>query len=162
MAQNQKPRKRKKYNPKSSMDKSLKKCLKGFWMKWSSEDPLGDHNKATRVKIGHLNPVMNLRLTNDVFWNMFRNVIAEKRLKWRMEIRMQFTKKNGEPELKRYEIVGVDQLINLDEKYQETVELMLADAVEKNYLDRYVTTHVLQEIIGGEVIQNSDFSPDNA
>jgi hypothetical protein len=140
------------------MDKSLKKCLKGFWMKWSSEDPLGDHDKPTNVKIGHLNPVMNLRLTNDAFWNLFRHVVDEKSLKWRMEIRMEFTKKNGEPEFKRYEIVGVDRLPNLDDKYQETVELMLADAVEKNYLDRYVTTHVLQEIIDGQEIKDCDFT----
>lgn len=151
-------KKRKKYSQRSSLDKSLNRTLKGFFMRWNSDDPLGDHDKPTKVSIGHLNPVMNIRLTNDQFWQHLRNVLHVRRLKWRMEIRMEFTTKAGVPEFKRYEIIGVDSLPNLDEKYQETVETMLTDAVEKNYIDRYVTTHVLQEVLSGDVIKEGDFS----
>jgi hypothetical protein len=151
-------KKRRKYSQRSSMDKSLNKTLKGFFMRWSSVDPLGDHDQPTTVSIGHLNPVMSIRLRNDLFWESLRQVLHVRKCKWRMEIRMEFTKKNGDPEFKRYEIVGVDRLPNLDDKYQETVELMLADAVEKNYLDRYVTTHVQQEIIDGQEIKDCDFT----
>ena len=127
-------------------------------MRWAIVDPLGDHDKPINVSVGHLNPVMNLRLTNDVFWQSMREVLHHRRLKWRMEIRMEFSTKSGEREFKCREIVGVDRLPNLDDPYQETVEQMLADAVEKNYIGRYVTTHVLQEVLSGQEIKDGDFT----
>lgn len=127
-------------------------------MRWAVVDPLGDHDKPLNVSIGHLNPVMGLRLKNDVFWDSLRQVLHHRRLKWRMEIRMEFSTKSGGREFKCLEIVGVEKLPNLDETYQETVEQMLNDAVEKSYINRYITTHVLQEVLGGEIIKDGDFT----
>lgn len=155
------PRKRKKYNQRSSYDKSLNRTQKGFFMKWKTDDPLGDHDKPTKASVGHLNPVMALKLTRNDFWDSFRQALHHRRMKWRMEIRMEFTTKTDEREFKRREIVGVGRLPELDEKYQETVEVMLTDAVDKNYIDRYVTTHVLQEVLAGDCIKDSDFTVDD-
>lgn len=156
MAKKTKPRKQKKYNRRSSTDRSLNKSIPGFFMRWSSEDPLGDHDKAKTVQVGHTNPVMNLRLRNQAFWDSMRMVLHTRRLRWRMEIQMDF-KKPDKIETKAMVIQGVGPLPELDESYQETVESMLQDAVQKNYIDCYQITRVLQEVLPGEIIKEEDF-----
>lgn len=138
----------------------LDKCLKGFWMKFSLVDPLGDHDKPVTVQVGHLNPVMNLRLTAGPFWEAMRQVLHHRRLKWRIEVRMEF-KKGDKTEYKRSELVAVGRLPDVDEDYQQMVEDMLADAEQKNYLQHYVQTHVMQEVLKkSHQINDSDWSDD--
>jgi hypothetical protein len=159
MANKPKQRKSKKYNHRSAMDKTIQKSLKGFWIRFTLFDPLGDHDKPCKVQVGSSNPVVQLRLKNDSFWECMRHVLDQKRLKWKISIRMEFTK-DGKTEYKEREIVGVGRLPDMDDGYQGTIEDMFAEAEEKNYLDRYVQTDVCQEVLSGQEIKECDFSPD--
>lgn len=147
----------KKYNPKSSMDKSINGSLKGFFMRFELENPLGDHGEPCTVQIGSTNPVVQLRLTGDPFWQAMRQVLHSKRLKWRIELEMDFTK-DDKTETKSREIVGVAPLHKLDDIYQDTLVEMFKDATDKNYIDDYVTTRVCQTVLSGQEIKDSDFS----
>lgn len=159
MAKNTKQRKSKKYNHRSAIDKGIQKSLRGFWIRFTLIDPLGDHDKPCQVQVGSTNPVVHLRLKNDAFWDCMRHVLDQKRLKWKISVRMEFTK-GGKTEYKEREIVGVGRLPELDEDYQSTIEDMFAEAEEKNYMKNYVQTAFCQEILSGQEIKDCDFSPD--
>jgi hypothetical protein len=66
--------------------------------------------------------------------------------------------KDGKVETKSREIVGIAALPDLDEVYQDTLEAMFDDAVSKRYIDQYVITRVIQEVLSGEVIKDCDFT----
>jgi len=151
-------KKNKRYSKKSAIDKVIQKSIKGFWLRFSLEDPLGEHDMTTKVQVGSTNPVVQLRLMNDHFWDCLRQVLHHKPVKWRIEVRMEFTRKDGGIEYKAQEMVAYGRLPELDEHYQGMVEDLFADAEAKSYLDRYVKTYVSQEVLSGQVIQDEDFT----
>jgi hypothetical protein len=159
MANKSKQRKSKKYNHRSAMDKTIQKSLKGFFIKFTLIDPLGEHDQPCQVQVGSTNPVVQLRLKNDAFWDCMRHVLDSKKLKWKILISMQFTK-DGKTEYKEREIVGVARLPDLDDDYQGTIEAMFAEAEEKNYMKNYVQTDFCQQVLPGQEIKDCDFSPD--
>lgn len=150
-------KKKKRKAGRSSLINSIEKILPGFWMRFSLKDPIGDHDKPLGVRVGHSNPVIMLKLKNDHYWEQMRQVIHHRPMKWRMEITMEF-KQGEKSEFKARELVGVGKLPELDDHYQSTIEEMFEDAVSKNYIDQYVETSVVQEVISGRSIKDEDFS----
>ncbi len=157
MAKQRKKGVRKKYNAKSSLDKTIDKSLRGYWMRFELDDPLGKHGEPCRVQIGSTNPVVQLRLGHESFWQCMRQVLHVRRLKWKIEIEMDF-EKFGKIDTKCREIVGVSALPNLDDVYQDTLVEMFKDATDKNYIDDYRITRVSQEVLSGQEIKDCDFT----
>jgi hypothetical protein len=150
-------KRKKKYSQRSSMDKSLDKSLKGFWIRFELEDPLGSHGEPCQVQVGSNNPVVRLRLRNDAFWSAMRKVLHVRRLKWRISLEMDFVK-DGKTDTKFRDIVGVSALPDLDDVYQDTLVEMFKDATDKNYIDDYRITRVSQEVLSGQEIKDCDFT----
>lgn len=148
----------KRYSKQSALDKVVNRSLKGFWMRFDMVDPLGDHDKPINVQVGSTNPVVQLRLTTGPFWSAMRQVLHHKKLKWRIQIEMEFKRKDGSSEMKPRELVAYGALPNLDDEYQSVVEDMFRDAEEKNYLDKYVRTYIVQEVLSGQEIKDEDFT----
>lgn len=89
--------------------KALKRNLKGFYLTWASEDPLGDYYEPLKVKVGHNNPITSLRIVDDRYWRCFSAVADVTRVKWRITINMEF-RKDGKTEIKPREIIAVGTL----------------------------------------------------
>jgi hypothetical protein len=150
-------KRKKKYSQRSSMDKSLDKSLKGFWIRFELEDPLGSHGEPCQVQVGSNNPVVRLRLRNDEFWSAMRKVLHVRRLKWKISIEQDFIK-DGKTVTKCRDIVGVSALPDLDDVYQNTLVDMFKDATDKNYIADYRITRVVQTVLSGQEINDCDFT----
>jgi hypothetical protein len=152
-----KQKKRPGYSKRSAADKIIR-SLAGYWMRWSLVDPLGEHDQPVNAQVGSTNPYISLRLRNDLFWDAARQVLHHRRLKWRIEVSMEFERKDGSSEFKPMEMVAYGALPDLDEHYQGMVETLFQDAKNKNYLSRYVKTHVVQEVLDGQEIRDTDWT----
>lgn len=152
--------KRKRITKHGQRSKAINRSLRGLWMEFSVVDPLAEPNEKVTAKVGSKNPVTNAKLNSGHFWNAMCQVLDNKRLKWRMQIKMEFMRKDGGREFKAHELVAFAALPELEEHYTKVIEDMFSDAQQKNYLDRYVTTHISQEVLDGYEIKESDFSDD--
>lgn len=150
--------KRKNKSRVSQAHKAVERATRGFWMKFDLVDPLADRNQLVNAKVGSRNPVIAVQLNNERFWRLLTGVIDIKKLKWRMEIKMEFTRKDGGSEFKAFEMVAFAALPELNDVYEETIEAMFKEAQDKNYINRYVRTYVTQEVLGGHEIRDEDFS----
>lgn len=133
------------------LHRSTEKSCKGFWIRWSDVDPLANIDSPTKVQVGSTNPVVHLRLKNDQFWHDLRFILDGKRFRWLITIEMDF-EKGSDIEVKPREIEGVARLPDLTDIYEETLESMFQDAVDKNYIDKYVTTRIHQQVLSGQSI----------
>ncbi|WP_421865214.1 hypothetical protein [Motiliproteus sp.] len=138
------------------MDRSINRCVPGFFLQFSLVDPLGDHDKPLESRAAHLNPVMDLRLTKDKFWNAMRQVLHNRPFKWRITVKMEFVDDYGKTYIRPSEMVAYCRLPDADDHYLAMIESMFDDANMRHYR----TTHVMQEVLKGQVITEADFTGD--
>ena len=137
---------------KRSNQRSAVGIMTGARMKWSAEDPLDPKYEVINPEFSHANPVY--RLMTESIKRMMRNVINTMKLKWRIQIDVEFIDDDGKVYYKGSEIVMHCILGEGDGHYQDELEKIFAGANMRHYN----ITHLTAEILGNSGIKDSDFT----
>ena len=144
--------KRKKYSP----HKKAKNMLIGARFGWDCENPLEPKSEITNTWLGHRSSVKEVMIKRDQ--RNFYGLTNKLKLKWKVNIEVEFRDPNGKQYFRGADLVIHGILSEADGHYQQAIEEIFSVAK----MSHYVTCHMTAEVIGTDVIRETDFKEEAA